>query len=479
MELAGDLLSAAVFDALIFLAEIVIAIFIVLRRHTGYERIFMMFYGAVTFSAVNVFIQVVHDFNIPIARTALFKIPIVGQVYLFDGVTIIICMAIAVRYLLKGDLLTFKTQQRISMGYQLYTRDAVLFILSFIAFYIFSENSHPVDIASQIRPLRGLAMGILFGWLYIKLLNGIVDKNHVFRIIFTLALLDMINISGELLSAPFFGKYLWDRGWHKVLLLDQANYMLVLCYLPLLFSWKQFGRIPSLFGLAVLAILFYDYVKGLYFFIPISIALYFMISCVRGRISKWLIYPIFFIPILAVAFLPTVLQDKAIKGTRAIQLGSYLTFVSHMPTAILWGTGIGGMYPVLEDTEDKGEIKEGDRNEISDSIYQVQFQVPVFYFFKIAGFLGVFIVVIAAVLGLYKAYLVNGKNKLAGFYSVIAVFSSIMVPPFLNPEPNEIVYFCRLLFMVAILDKFYSKLHSENDAAFKKLEMNIIENRGL
>lgn len=456
MELTGDLLTAAIYDALIFCVEIIALIYIVLRRHLGFERVVMLFYGLVTLSAYNLYIQVIHDFNIPIARTALFKIHLFGPIYIFDGVVIAFCAVIIFRYLFGKGQLSLSKQIPIRIGYQLYFRDFALYMVSFFAFIIFSINGHLVDLGSQIRPARGVVMGALFMWLFVKMFNGIKDSEHSTRIIYTLVLLDIINVVGELLSAPYFGKYLWDRGGHKVALLDQANSFMAICYLPLLFWWKPFGRIPSIFGFVIMSLLLYDFTKGLFFFVPLALFVFTLVSFMRGRISRRLLIPLCIAPLLVAAVLPGIAQDRAIKGTRGIQLEAYFDFISTVPTAILWGSGVGGMYPVLQDTEDKGEMKEVDRDEVGDSQYQVQFQVPIVFYFKIAGLLGVFIVIAGLVGGLRYAYLVIAQNRMAGFFVITAIVLSIIVPPFLNPDPNEIVYFCRLLFMAAILVKFFS-----------------------
>lgn len=453
MLLDSDLLLYVLRDSAVFALEIISLIFISFRRHKGFERKFMLVYGLVTFSAYNIYIQVVHDFNIPIARTFLFKYNIVGPLYLFDLFVIVVFV-----FILFGFVFRFSSIKRSlwsEAAALIYMRDFIIFFLSCVAFYVYLQNGMPVDISSQLRPIRGLVLGIVALWMYSRLLKGVVDFAHARKIINTFVLIDLINIGGELISAPIFGRYLWQRGGHDVMLLDQANWTLAICYLPLIFMWRRFGYGPALFGFAFVSLLLYDFTKGLFFFIPITLIVYVAINLLHGKLTKWNLFALCITILAAILVLPGIVQDKAIKGTRGIQLDSYLQFIDHLPSASVLGTGFGGMYRLLEATDDKGEMKEGERDLASD--YQVQFQVPVFYYYKIAGYLG-FVLMLAALFVLfYLAFINRTQDAMLSYYMVVIAVSSFISSPFLDPEPESVISFCRMLFMGMLLAKLMSE----------------------
>jgi len=461
MELEGNLLSAALSDALVFIFELILSAAFIFKRHKGFERLFFIFYSLVTFSAYNIFIQVVHDYNLPIARTALFKVPVFLNLYLLDIIALIACIIIFARVFLGRSKMHYMPSSSHGLMYQYYIRDVTLFFLSTVSFFLLIISDNLVDPASQLRPLRGLALGVFFGWMYFQLAHKINGYPKLYYVLTTFVILDSINILGELISAPYFGQYLWDRGGHKVLLVDQANFMLALCYLPLLFSWRRFGKSVSFFGWIILLALLYDYIKGLYFFIPLSIFLFvFVLFLSKGRIPK-----LFFsltVPALLVGImvLPNIFNDRAISGTRSIQLNAYLDYIEKNPPMAILGSGIGGMFPVYEETGDKGSIKEVDRKASSNNNFQVQFQIPFIYYYKIAGILGLGVVLFAFSYGLMYSMRIVKINLIGGYYVIVALIVGLLFPPFLNSDPNVVVYFLRISFMVSALSSIF--LHENN-----------------
>ena len=229
----GELFNAIVYDGIVFVIQILILLFIAFKRHVGFERFFIIFYGITTFSAYNIYIEVIHDYNIPIARTFIYKLNIIGPLYFFDLFLIpmfIILLVLTLMRYIKLNAVYWKS----SVGLLL-IRDLFIYFIAWIAIFMYSQQNMPVDMIGQLRMARGFILGIVMLSMFMIIYNRALNTEYIMKILITILLVDFISIVGEIIATPFFGKYLWSRGNHYVTIVDQANSLLALCYLPFLF----------------------------------------------------------------------------------------------------------------------------------------------------------------------------------------------------------------------------------------------------
>lgn len=449
MELAGKLLHGAILDAFVFCAELIALLFVSTRRHVGFERYFLLFYGLTVLTAYNIYIKFIHDFNIPIARTFLYKFNVFGPFYLFDIFLFSAIFVLFIKYLLRPS--GFGTSLGNQVGAVVYGRDLIIFLVSCVGFYLYVDMGYPGSVVSQMRPIRGLLLGTVAIWAFSRLSAGVENENHARRLVVTLAIIDLVNVVGELVSARIFADYVWQRGGHDVILLNQANSVAAVTYIPLLFLWRRFGYKVSLFGLIYLCLLLYDYTKGLYLLIPLIIIFYGIVSMYHGLINIKYAATICVVVLIGIFVLPGILSDKAISGTRSIQLVSYWKAIERVPTALAFGSGFGGMYSVIAETDDGGEIKEVDREE--SRTHQVQFQVPIFYFLKTSGLIGMSLAIAVVFVLFFWALKTRPFDPVLSVYFILMMITSLLAPPFLSGEPHSIIQTSRCLFMISLLSR--------------------------
>lgn len=449
MLLEGKLLTAAISDIFVFLIELIIFFVIVIKRHKDFERYFLIFYGFVSLSAYNIYIQFIHDYNIPIARTALFKLKIIGSLYLFDIVYLIVLLVLLIKYSRYRKIRLDKGQK---INLMIFFRDILLLLFSFLGYFIYVNSGYSGDIVTQIRPLRGFLFSIVIIWLFFILINKIQSLEQAKRIIVTIAIIDFINIIGEALSSHLFDEYVWQRGWHNVLLIDQANSMAVLYYIPLIIFYKKFGKFVALIGFLFLSLMIYDYVKGLYIGLPLIFFIYFMAGVLNNKINIKTLFFIIIMAPFALWLILNTLESKAISGTRTAQVQSYLHEINGNIYPHIFGSGFGGMYEKIIETDDGGEIKKIDLESTTHN-KQVQFQVPFIYYFKIAGFIGLTVVVIFAFYQTFLILKLYNIDKMVSLYLVISFIVELLDPPFVTVSGDTVLFYEKLLFMVMLLMK--------------------------
>lgn len=449
MELAGKLLQEAILDSFVFMAQLIALYFVSTRRHVGYERYFMMCYGLIALSAYNIYIKFIHDYNIPIARTALNKLNIIGSIYLIDIFVLSATIILLIRYVVRPTGFRWALNNRVIAS--AYGLNLLVYLISCIGYYYYSETLNQVSFVSQIRPVRGLLLGFVAIWAFTKLSSRLANKKQAHRIVITLVLIDVINVIGELISAQIFHDYVWQRGGHDVILLNQANSSAAITYIPILLTSKRFDSRVKVFGLLYIGLLLYDYTKGLYILIPLVILGYGLVSVFYGRLAIKYAALICIIIFASFLILPSIFKDRAISGTRSIQLNSYWQAVEHLPATLAYGSGFGGKYSLLAKTDDGGEMKSIERDEADDQ--QVQFQVPVFIFFKVAGFIGISLAIATVITLFFWAFKAKPLDPMVSMYIILVMILCLIETPFLHGEPNSNIYFVRCLFMISMLVK--------------------------
>jgi hypothetical protein len=448
VPITGILLNAAIHDAILFSFQTLLLIYISVKRHKGFERYFIFVYGLISFSAYNIYIKFIQDYNIPIARTALFKIKFIGPMYLIDLLYLSILIMLFLRYIRFSK---FKIFPAIKINLFFYSRDILLYLISIFSYLYYVNHGFIGDNIAQLRPIRGLILAFVLIWSSYILVNKIKSFEQAKHIIYTIVILDFINLISQIISARFFSDYLWQRGWHDVILLNQGNSMAVLWYLPLIVFYKKFGKTVALFGLLFLGIMLYDYVKGLYFLIPLLVFFYFLAGVSVNRINIKLFLSLLAIAPLVLYMLVKISQDKAIGGTRLIQVNSYMAEIKNNMTVQLIGSGFGGKYAILKKINDGGEMKKCDKD--ANSIKQIQFQVPIVLYYKLTGVVGSTVVAIFFLFSILIFIKYYKCDKMISVYILIAIIIGLLDPPFLTSSGTTLMFYEKLFFMILLLEK--------------------------
>lgn len=433
-----------IFEIVLLLAQWACIFYIIRKRHPSGERAAFFAYATYTLFAYNVYIKGVHDFNIPIPHTFLNKVKAAGPIYIIDILTICIIGHSIIQKLRpksnKGD--------RSLIFISPWHSDLSIYLLSLLGFSLYAISHTQIDIQAQFRMLRGILIGYSLLYLFNRVLANSKFEESRFSIqISTLSYIDAINIVGQLGCAYLYQDIVWQRGGHNVIIIDQAIYLLSASYLPYLLA--RSGR-PIFLGLMAwitAALAAYNYIKAYIFLIPIFLTFYLAISSSSGRVKKSWIYG----TILGLTcFVPVILQltsDKAISGTRGTQLNAYLQYISEDASAILFGSGFGGMYPVNIDTDDGGEIKAGDLSE--SSVFQTEFQVPLFIYFKLAGILAIFILAWQIYIYISQAKRTLPFDQDGAGFLILGAILAINTPVFITSSPNEAAYYCKILYIIS------------------------------
>lgn len=433
-----------VFEVALLLAQWISVFYIIRKRHPSSERAAFFAYAAYTLFAYNVYIKGVHDFNIPIPHTFLNKIKVAGPIYIVDVLTTCI-----IGHSLAQKL---RSNPRNSGGRLIFSSpwhtDLVIYLLSLLGFALYSIFHPQIDTQAQFRLLRGLLIGYSQLYLFGKVLaNSKFEESRFSGQISTLSYIDAINIAGQLGCAYLYNDIVWQRGGHNVIVIDQAIYLLAASYLPYLLTRSERSSFLAVMAWITAALASYNYIKAYILLIPIFFIFYFAITISSGRVKKSWIYGTAF----AIAcFAPLAYQltsDKAISGTRGTQLSAYLQYISEDASAIIFGSGVGGMYPVNVDTDDGGEIKAGDLSD--SSVFQTEFQVPLFIYFKLAGVLSIFLLTWQIYIYISHAKRMLPLNQDGAGFLILGAILSMNTPVFITSSPNEAAYYCKILFIIS------------------------------
>lgn len=451
MELSGNLVNAVIADSIIFILEFLLLLFwFYITPVKGVTRWFFFLYGVITFSSYNLYIKVIQDFNIPIPRTFLNKFKIVGPFYPIDILILVLFIYIVIKAFKSFYLIDLQAKWK--LGVSIFLINVFVFFVSSIGYFVYVVSGNPGDFVAQIRPVRGILLGAISIYFFTKILGSCRSQEKANQILKSFIIIDAINIAGEIFASRAFYDYLWERGGHKVILLDQADLYLAILYLPYLASLKK-NKLLAIASIILVILMFLNYVKAFILLLPILIISLFITNLLALKVDiKYSVYVLLVMLVGAYYFID-IANDKAITGTRAIQLSSYVADTSSKMTTFFIGIGPGGKYKVTKDTEDAGEIKEIDRNEM-DSL-QTEFQIPFFIYYKIAGILGLLIIAAPIISFFKKAVFYVRKNQTITAFYITLISFILYGPPFIKASPDEVMYFTRFVFTTSLLTKLF------------------------
>jgi hypothetical protein len=437
------------YDALILLIQMLVIVFAVYLRHTNNEIPLFLFYGLLTLFSYNLYIKGVQDYNIPIARNFINKVQLFGPVYIVDLIIILFFLYYCYRFLV-GRKKKFKLKKVKIFIYHI-GYNALIYLFCTTGFLFYILYGEQFDLTAQIRSLRGLLVGITSMLIYLNLTNKqeYRENKKIISVLSTFLLIDAVNILGQICSAILFSDFVWQRGGRDVILVDQASSLLAASYIPFLIKNKVTGNKLFVFAWCMLVISFYNYIKTYILILPFIFLLYLLLQ-IKIKKIHFIQLTISMILLGSMSiYIPYILKDKAIAGTRVTQFDSYLLHINDNYMALIAGSGEGGKYPVYTDTDDGGEIKEVDRE--GNSIYQVEFQAPLLVYFKTSGFIGVILLVLFSVFLFACVTPFTYKNKSYQINEMLIVSLLLLSPPLLSSSPNIPAYFSKILIYSILL----------------------------
>ena len=118
----------------------------------------------------------------------------------------------------------------------------------------------------------------------------------------------------------------------------------------------------------------------------------------------------------------------------------------------IFGVGFGGMIKHQELTDDGGEIRAIDVEQMKNN-YTTTFQVPFFSFLKISGVVGLFLTIFMFCSIAKKSFQYNRKNLFFSVMSVIFIINYFMNFVFCAADPQGCLYACEGVFIFKLAEK--------------------------
>ena len=442
-------------DNILFSIEIMFLLgYLYISKVNIYFKIVSIVYGFITLSNYNIFIRIIHDLNIPIFRTFINKFQVFEKLNILD--IFILLLFILIIPAKKTIRKIFENSKEFSY---LYIATIILLSISLLSLFLNYDNN--IDIRLQLTQYRGLIYAFILMFIFSILLSKINNKDEALGFIKMLITIDVINVIGELISSVIFYDFVWSRAGKNVLMIDQANSMLALCYLSALVPGSKISLIfYKVVGIIIIGIELYDFNKYLYLVIPLFIIIinYEKIK----KINKFYKLIIAIISLTVFIFmLGKLIEDKSIKDTRYIQISSYLTTVGDDFYRLVLGSGFGGKYLISDiSRQDHGSIKSIEREQRGNSNYQVEFQVPYLWYFKSTGLIGLLIASGMVLFFLVEGYQLRNKNIDASSFALTLAIMMIPDNPIMSPDPNSVIYFIRMFFMYYLSLKLFNNENS-------------------
>lgn len=337
---------------------------------------------------MNVYIKPVQDFLIPIPRTFIFYYKPIAGLAIYDIFIIGAFLYICIKYLSRGKY------RRIFFSKNLLTKifqcDLMLLFLSFLGFGIYMLGDNPVDSKEQVKCFRFIMSMVVTIFVAQMAITRYKSDKDIFRIITTLFFINFVVYFSEFISSFYIEEICWERGGHKVNLLDQTGGGLALIYVPfILCKTPYLKKWMSLSAYFFMMLLLYNVIK--IWILPIGIAVFMMIlwGLARMKIQKRLLL-FSLVGIVAVVIFSITVARSGTDSilTRVGQSEMLYQAFSKNPINIIFGIGHGGMIKKQTMTEDGGEIRAVDLEDDKDPKYVTTYQVPFFFFLKLSGVIG-------------------------------------------------------------------------------------------
>lgn len=447
----GGTASLLSLDAIIFSIGILIALIYIFKKTLKKERKWYILYTAITFSSMNIFIKPVHDYLIITPRTFLFYMKFMNYFSPMDIIFMILFIGVFIDIYKKRRLgkLQIFTDNFFS---QIFKRDILLFTISFVGFFIFWVDNGEVDIKVQLRSVRLFLYGIPLYYLFEAIQVRLWSINDIRRTIEAFYVLNFINMLNQSISAYFLSNITWERNGWSACFLDQIDIRIYFVVIPFLLCPLFFVSRKILYmNVFIFILLLRIYMKSFYLVVGLSIIVIAFMSLFQGKIKRK-IFVLFcgaFVGVLL--FLGYIAQEKAIL-TRQGQLDMLFGMYEQHQACSIFGVGFGGMIKHQEVTEDGGEIRAIDAEQMKNN-YTTTFQVPFFSFLKTCGIFGLFLTIFMSGSILKKCFEYNRKNLFFSAMSVIFLINYFMNFVFISADPQGCLYACEGAFLFKLVEK--------------------------
>lgn len=453
-----NLLEAGIYDSILFVISLIVAIIFVVKNSKSTFRIFLIIYVLMTYSSYNIMIKPIHDYNIVIPRTALFHYKLISILSIADVLMIVTFIIFMALYIKKGHIYTVKSKL-LNIVYIGMIRDALVLIISSIGFFIYSQHvsSEYFSVADQFRNARGLIYITVFLFFTYSIL--IKNKLSFTRVFYIFLVIDFINLISGFIATLLYKNYVWQRYFMNVVVLDQDDTGITMFYATLIFISLYLGhkmRLPKFFYLVILSatgLMILTFSKG--FFLYLFLAFIFVIVLKAINKQDFRLQFLSFILIIGISS-PAILyfSNSSAVSTRVAQVDDYFKYIDKLNNKayLLLGIGYGGRYKESDPSlYDAGSMKKIDIENYTG--LRASIQTPVVGIIKEAGLLGL---VIFLSFGFYLIFKVLKTTKInifeisASIYILYYIFFQNIL---LFPEPSKIL----LIFKIIILFSIYKK----------------------
>lgn len=447
-----------ILDSLIFfLSSFILVYYVSKQKNLNFkEKIAFSIFFIILNSSYNIMIKSIHDYNVSIPRTFLYRFKILGPFSILDFVSIFI--------ILKNICFLFKKifSNKILLLYCV--RDFGIYLIGGLSFLIF--KGYWIDSGNKFFIVtKGIVYALAALIISMKYLTKSVNLIIPFCII----------LFGDFLSSVVIPvSDIWIRYGHSVLIIDQEDaysisILLISFLLIKCFYLKDNEKNKRIISYIMLTLVLFQNIWCMYKtnFIIIPIMIIVMILLFSKNTIKILLYSVISISLLVFSFwnkIKIMITSVAIK-TRFVQLNDLIKYVEGKGI-YAWCCGIGISTPYYSTAQigDSGERKEIDmnNNQLLNE-WRNEIQTPIISTFKDAGIIGVcyFLVlsfyIVFCIIKEIKKVIKNVKNSYIyletlsiGIYLI--VFSCYQVIMYGGIIPDRIIYvFCVIKFISNVL----------------------------
>lgn len=457
-----NIAQATIIDSINFLLFILIAFILISKKMKGIKRLYFYLYILFTYSSYNILIKPIHDYNIVIPRTALFHMKTVSIFSIADVIVIGLAFYFLVDFIRNGKIRIYKNKL-LKLTYIAITKDLIIFVIGTIGFilYTFYSSSEMYSFADQFRNARGFFYTFVFIYFLFWFLRNSLDVKFIDMLSIYITL-DIINLLSGFISTLINSKYVWQRYFLNVVILDQDDLYIVIFYSTIFFTSLylgkkiNFGKLSNLgiYISTLLILLTFSKTFYVYLFLLLSFVVIILI-----RLRKKFLFKFMILFTAIGTFLPLAIffvQSDAIV-TRFAQVNDYYSYISTLKNSEMFyflGIGNGGYYresdPELYDEGSKRKIDTEKYSGLRKSI-----QTPVISITKLSGFLGLFIFLI---FGLYSI-MYSVKSTKGSVFEISASFFILYNVFFHNillyAEPARLIQIYKIVLLFILYKKDY------------------------
>lgn len=382
-------------DSIIFcLVNIYIIFWVLLKKISRKDKLYYIIFFIILNSSYNMMVKPVHDYNLNIARTFIWRYKVIASLSIFDIIFLIFFIIN-----LKDTVKYFK-ESKLSM--LIYSREIIIVIFGVISFVI--NKGYAIDSGSRfLIECKSILYFFTFCSIFYKHFNyELKEINYIH--IFT-----VILISGLISLLCFDKQFLWERYGSFVKIIDQEDASTISIYviLVLFFDFSICKKLK--YGILFLVFFMQNILcvyKGSIVFLIFSLLFYYFFIENKGKLYGFKIFMLLnSIIVLILVSLNKIINLATSQSifTRIYQVADFLNEMKLRGIfAILFGLGIGTPFHSNFDIGDQGEIKLIDKaNQIYEG-YRTSVQSPMLGVLKMIGFVGLLIYIIFTIIIVIK-----------------------------------------------------------------------------